>query len=554
MSNGLVRVLLLYPKYPATFWNSAPSARVFMKRDAVMPPLGLLTIAASFPSEVEVRLVDRNVRDDDDADWAWADVVFISLMLIQEADYRICLETARRHGVPIAVGGPYTHARPDEVAAEADWVCYGEAEEVIDELIADILAGRRGGRYEGSAKTDVTTSRVPRFDLLPDPNAYTVMPIQFSRGCPFNCEFCDIIEIYGRVPRTKTPGQVLAELSALRALDFRGVVFIVDDNFIGNRRKAKELLAEVALWNDRNGAPYRFFTEASLNLAEDDDLCRAMAKANFIFVFIGIETPDPALLKTAQKLQNIPGDPIERIDRIRSHGVDVTAGMIVGFDGETRAVFEGQRRFLQDAGIGVAMLGLLEAIPNTQLERRLRREGRLLEDRQQQGGLSIGHAGMNYVPKGEMTKREYLARYAELLRDVYDPKAYFDRIRPVMLRLRKTIDPAAMVEASKWTLPVVLRQLYWIGLRGGRARWPFWKTLLSVMWKNPAALETFGMECFFFHHVHGHAKVVRRQIAEYLASPARDDVLDEVVPIDAPPPPTDPTPAAAPERAPAAVA
>jgi radical SAM superfamily enzyme YgiQ (UPF0313 family) len=521
-----MRILMLYPRFPEeTFWNARRSAKLILRRNGEMPPLGLLTIASYLPADFEVRLVDRNLREESEADRRWADVVFLSAMLAQREDYARCVERARAHGKPIAVGGPFTHAMPEELQAQADWICFGEAEGVMEELVADLRAGRRGRRYQGGNRTDMERVRLPRFELVPDLNEYAVMPIQFSRGCPFQCEFCDIIEIYGRVPRTKTPAQVLAELDALERRGFAGYVFLVDDNFIGNKAKAKAMLRELATWNRRNRHPFAFFTEASLNLAGDPELLAGLAQAGFRRVFIGIETPDPRLLKTTQKAQNIPGDPLEKLRLIRAHGVHVTAGFIVGFDGEDRGVFEAQRAFIQASGIGVAIPGLLQALPGTQLARRLAREGRLLA--KADVSLISTLEGINFVPSGEMTKREYLERYRRLVKQLFAPEAFFERIVPAVLDLRG-ISHRTLARLWRRQLGTFLRLVYHLGIKPRCGRRPFWKALVRVLWRNPTALEAFGHDCFYFHHLSRHAGFIDRALGAYLAAPPPDDVLDEV--------------------------
>jgi radical SAM superfamily enzyme YgiQ (UPF0313 family) len=523
-----MNVLMMYPRFPEeTYWNSLRSVKLFMRRRGEMPPLGLLTVAAYLPADFEVRLVDRNVSDETDADWEWADVVFISAMLAQRADYARCVAKAKAHGKPIAVGGPLTHAMPERLRAEPDWICFGEAESIMDELVADLRAGRRGKRYQGGNRTNMEEVRPPRLDVLSSFDDYAVMALQFSRGCPFQCEFCDIIEIYGRVPRTKAPAQVLAELDALRRRGFTGYVSLVDDNFIGNKKKAKAMLEELAGWNERNGHPFLFFTELSINVADDRELLAAMARAGLRRVFIGIETPDPRLLTTTRKLQNIPGNPIEKLGRIRDHGIHVTAGFIVGFDGEERSVFEAQRAFIQASGIGVAIPGLLQALPGTQLARRLQKEGRLLSTDDVSAITTL--EGINFVPKGEMTRRQYLERYRGHVKEVFAPGPYFERIVPAVLALRG-IAPRALARLMRKHLATLLRQVYYLGIRGEGYRWLYWKALLRVLGKNPTALEAFGHDCFYFYHLHRHADFVHRSLSSYLSSPAPDDVLDEVVP------------------------
>jgi radical SAM superfamily enzyme YgiQ (UPF0313 family) len=353
------------------------------------------------------------------------------------------------------------------------------------------------------------------------------MALQFSRGCPFKCEFCDIIEIYGRVPRTKTPAQICTELTALKDRGFRGYIFLVDDNFIGNRKKAKIMIEELAAWNRDQGYPFRYYTEASVNLADDGELLERMSKAGFFHVFIGIETPDPRLLKRTLKMQNIPGNLLAKLVKIRENGIHVTAGFIVGFDGEEKRVFEAQKTFIQSSGVGVAMVGLLQAIPHTQLARRLKDEGRLLEKLDVRGSLTI--EGINFIPKGEMTKRQYLENYARLIREVYDPEAYFTRILPALLRLQINVPLRALWQLG-WMLFIVLgKEAYHLGVRDKKTRKHFWKTLLQLLWKHPAALEAFAFDSSVFHHLQAHANYVRDELSRYLLAPAPEDVLDEVI-------------------------
>ncbi len=521
-----MNILMLYPKYPAeTFWNANRAYQLFVQRKANLPPLGLLTLASYLPEEFEIRLIDRNIREESTEDYEWADVVFISLMAIQQEDYRHCLEKARSHKTPIAVGGPFTHAFPEEAKAEADWVCYGEAESIIDEFIDDLKNDRRGKQYEGGNKTNLEHAKVPRYELLNNLNDYAGMSVQFSRGCPFKCEFCDIIEIYGRVPRTKTPQQIVAEFSAIKKLDFRGFIFIVDDNFIGNKKKAKAMLTELADWNQAQAYPYKVLTEASLNLGDEDELLEKMAKANMNLVFVGIETPDPKLLKVMQKTQNIPGNPLAKLKKIRSYGINVLAGFILGFDNEDPRIFETQKQFIIDSGIGVSMLGLLVAIPHTQLSRRLKKEGRLLDDL-----VLVNQTveGLNFIPKGTITKRTYLTEYAKLILDLNQPKTYFERITPALLSLGKRPGKGAYKAHFSETM-IFVRQVLCLGFKEKGTRRYFWKTFLKVLFKNPRALEALCVEGTYYYHLSRHAKYVQSNILNYLENPSPRDVLDEVV-------------------------
>jgi radical SAM superfamily enzyme YgiQ (UPF0313 family) len=521
---------MIHPRVPEhSFWNLAAPAKAFSGAAGTMAPLGLLTVAAHLPDDLEVRLVDRNVRAETEADWLWADVCFLSLMLAQADDYRRCLARARAHAVPVAVGGPYTSAMPERAEAEADWVCVGEAESIMPAFVADLRAGRRGRVYRGGHETDLELARVPRYDLIDRPGDYYVMPLQFSRGCPFSCEFCDIIEIYGRVPRTKSPRQVQAELDAIHATGFRGGVFVVDDNFIGNRKQAELMLTGLPSWNERHGTPFFFFTDASVNIGDHPALLDAMQAAGFLFVFLGIETADPDLLIRAKKRQNTGRDPIARLDSIRRHGIHVIAGFIVGFDGEDAAIFERQRAFITRSGIGIALLGLLQALPNTQLARRLRREGRLLEGR----SVSLNHTveAMNFVPRGALSRRAYIRGLVESSEALFEPEAFFARITPALLALQKTATPPVKAMYLRAFARLVLR----MGVLDRETRRPFWRTFVRVARANPGALSAFYYDCFHYFHLNAHRHQMRRDLLGGLARQAADESLDaRLVPIAAP--------------------
>ncbi len=523
-----MNILMIYPKYPdATFWNANISQRLLENQKALLPPLGLLTIASYFPPEFEIRLIVRNVREETEDDWQWADAVLLSLMAVQKADYLRCLSEARRFKKPVAIGGPYTHAFSEEIVAEGDWICFGEAESIMPEFISDLREGRRGKQYQGGNKTNMESVPVPRYDLLENIQDYGTMAVQFSRGCPFLCEFCDIIEIYGRVPRTKSPAQVIREFDLIKALGYRGNVFLVDDNFIGNKKRATAMLRELAVWNRNQKGAYHLITEASLNLADEDELLQAMSDANMVMVFIGIETPDPVLLKTTKKTQNIPGDQLEKLNKIRNYGIHITAGFILGFDGEKSGIFEVQRDFIQRSGIGVAMLGLLTAIPHTGLSRRLKSEGRLLE---KIVPLEQTVDGINFIPKGELTKRDYLENYSKLVDEIYQPENFFGRILPALLRLKKPPIPGKLDWGVVFKdINSFIHHVYYFGIKEKDSRRYYWKAFFTLLFKNPRALLPFGIDCFFFYHLKRHARTIRDNLSRYLTDPLPDDVLDQKI-------------------------
>ncbi|HEX4951493.1 MAG TPA: radical SAM protein, partial [Blastocatellia bacterium] len=372
-----MKVLLVYPEFPDTYW-SFRHALSFEGKKSAFPPLGLLTIAAMLPQSWERRLVDMNVGPLKAYDLEWADLVFASAMIVQKDSLHQVVRLCQAHHKPIAVGGPYITTSSADLP-EADYIFVGEAETTLPEFLRDLERGITKRIYQADERPALALTPVPEFHLA-DLRQYSAMSIQYSRGCPFQCEFCDIIEIYGRKPRTKTNEQMLAELDALRAAGWRGMVLIVDDNFIGNKPNVKRLLPVLADWSEANQHPFSFITEASVNLADDEELLAGMQRARFRRVFLGIETPVADSLKEAQKYQNTRHSLLESVRRIQRYGMEVMAGFIVGFDHDPEDIFERQIRFIRESAIPLAMVGLLTALPDTQLWRRLQREGRLLAE------------------------------------------------------------------------------------------------------------------------------------------------------------------------------
>jgi radical SAM superfamily enzyme YgiQ (UPF0313 family) len=415
-----MRVLLVYPQFPITYWG-AEHTRRFTKKRGFLPPLGLITVAAMLPRDWEVRLCDMNVRALTDAELEWADVVFVTGMLVQRDGLHEVARRARAHGALVVAGGPYATSRPDLVEPAVDCVVVGEAEDLMETLAAALAAGPAAlpRRLEAPARPAMSHSPVPRYDLL-ELDAYLTLGVQWSRGCPFCCEFCDIIELFGRVPRLKSPAQLLAELDAIYALGFRGSIFLVDDNFIGNKNEVKRLLPPLTAWMRAHDHPFDFFTEASVNLAADVPLIDAMVAAGFSMVFLGIETPSEEALRAAHKLQNVRLDLDEAVRTIVGHGLEVMAGFIVGFDSDDHATLARQREWIARSPIPLAMTGMLMALPGTQLERRLTAEGRL------RGEAS----GDNFLRTNFATRideLDLLEGYARLLEEIYDPAGFFDR-------------------------------------------------------------------------------------------------------------------------------
>src|SRR5260370_21035124 len=364
----VMKVLLVNPEFPDTYW-SFRHALPFERKRCAFPPLGLLTVSALLPKQWERRLVDLNVRALKASDIQWADMVFVTGMLVQKESVHAVVRRCKAMGKRVALGGPYVTTTIEDLP-DVHHIFLGEAETTLPQFIEDLQKDSTSSSYQAAERPPLSITPVADFHLA-DLKRYSSMSVQYSRGCPFNCEFCDIIEIYGRVPRTKSNQQIIAELDTLLRIGWRGEVFIVDDNFIGNKKNVRLLMPELAEWSARNKYPFAFTTEASVNLADDDELLEQMRTAGFRQVFISIETPVVENLKEAEKGQNTRRDLIDSVRHVQSYGMEVLGGFIVGFDNDPDDIFERQMDFIRESAIPVAMVGLLAAIPATQLWRRL---------------------------------------------------------------------------------------------------------------------------------------------------------------------------------------
>jgi radical SAM superfamily enzyme YgiQ (UPF0313 family) len=418
-------IVLVNPRFETSYWGLEHALPLLGKR-ANLPVACLPLLAALTPAGHQVTLVDENVEPLDFDRLARADIVGLTGMNVQRARMREILVELRRRGVLVVVGGPWVSVHEEYFAGLADVIFVGEAEETWPEFLRDYESGQWKPRYEQKERTDMTKVPAPRYDLL-KMRHYLFGSVQFSRGCPFQCEFCDIIVTFGRRPRLKTAGQILTELDLLCQNGLE-IAFIVDDNLIGNKREIKGVLREVAAWQERHGFPLVFFTEASLDLAEDEELLALMVAANIQTVFIGIESPNEASLKETKKFQNVRagGTLIERIHKVQNAGLEVWCGMIMGFDHDDETIFAAQREFLSDARILHAMIGMLHAIPKTPLYDRLKAEGRLDEE-------DRSEFGTNVIPL-LMTREELRKGYVRVMRELYEPAAYFDRLEALYLR------------------------------------------------------------------------------------------------------------------------
>ncbi len=467
-----MNILLVSPRTPDTFWSFKHALRFVSKR-ASMPPLGLLTVAALLPRAWSLKLVDLNVERLRDADLLWADYVMIGAMLVQRDSVREIVARCRTLQKKVIAGGPL-FTTGYEAFPEIEHFVLGEAEEVMAELVADLEGGVLKRIYRAPRWPSLQNLPVPRWDLI-QPRRYVTMAVQFSRGCPYDCEFCDIIVMNGRVPRTKTPAQLIGELEALRVGGWEDMVFIVDDNFIGDRRRTKALLRALIEWRQRTGTRIGFLTEASVNLADDPELCGLMVAAGFKKVFVGIETPSVAALEECQKRQNRGRDLVAAVATLQRAGLEVMGGFIVGFDSDPPDIFRRQFEFIQRSGVATAMVGLLTALPQTRLWRRLKHEGRLEAE-------STGNntdAALNFQPK---LSREYLlSGYRELVRRLYEPGNYYQRIR-TFLRNHRPAGPKRL--PSREDILAFVKSLWVLGVRH-RGRMGYWRLLFGTLVKRP---------------------------------------------------------------------
>jgi hypothetical protein len=511
MTVDTCKVLMIFPRFNTdSFWNYRAACELTGARYPAAP-LGLITVAALLPKSWEVRLVNRNTETLTEADLEWADLVMTGGMLFQQPDSLSIIDMCRARGTPVVVGGPDVTSTPD-IYSRANFRVLGEAEEIMEDFVAAWRSGAEHGFFQAPmGQTDVTKSPTPRFDLLKLED-YLHVGIQFSRGCPFNCEFCDIIELYGRVPRTKTNAQILAELDALHALGYRGHVDFVDDNLIGNKRALKKFLPDLQEWMNKKNFPFEFSTEASINLADDPELLTSLSAANFFAIFVGIESPDTDTLVATRKKQNTRRSLQESIYKIYDAGIFVFAGFIVGFDSEQGNIAEGMIHCIEDTAIPVCTVGLLYALPATQLGRRLLREGRLFPGYDmpsaQEGDQCT--TGLNFDTK--RPRRDVLADYRAVLEAVYDPAAYFGRVRRVGRMLSRG---KRRLEVPRWHVfrdLLLLGRLVWRlpDAGPGTAR-QFWRTMLDCAIQNPPALPFMVMLSALYLH---HGPFSRQVIAE----------------------------------------
>ena len=473
-----MKILLVYPQYPDTFW-SFKHALKFVQKKALNTPLGMLTVAAILPADWEKKAVDMNTTRLNDSDIEWADYVFVSAMIVQQRSTREVVDRCKKLGRRVVGGGPlFTMAYEDLGFDDVDHIILNEAEITLPLFLEDLKKGCAKHIYQTDRKADVTETPAPLFPLL-DLRKYSMVTVQYSRGCPFDCEFCGVTVLDGHKPRTKTSGQILAELEAIYDLGYRGRVFIVDDNFIGNKRKLKEgILPAIIQWMKERRYPFSFLTEASINLSDDEELMQLMSDAGFNNVFVGIESPNEESLNECKKFANKNRDLVVSVKRLQNHGFEVMGGFIVGFDSDPISIFQSQIKFIQQSGIVTAMVGMLNAPPGTKLWHRLKKEKRLLATGT--GDNTDGTA--NFIP--EMDFNVLVNGYKQILNSIYSPKQYYERINTFLKEFRPNKKVAYSGKLRIAQLKALIKATFTLGIRD-KAGWYYWKLIFSSLLKYP---------------------------------------------------------------------
>jgi len=473
-----MKVLFLYPRYPETFWSLKHALKIISKK-AISPPLGLLTVAALLPSEWDKKLVDLNTDNLKDRDISWADYVFVSAMDIQRASVREVISRCVQLGTKVVAGGPL-FTTSDEEFEGVDCLVRGEFEEIAPQFVADMENRCLQRVYEAEQKPDIQNSPVPEWNLI-DIKKYASLSIQYSRGCPFDCEFCDVVLLNGRVPRTKSAEQLLNEMEAIYRLGWRNFVFIVDDNFIGNKKKLKtEVLPAIIEWKKQRNHPFELNTQVSIGISDDEQLMQLMVEAGFNTVFVGIETPSEEGLGECGKSQNAKRDLVAAVKRIQNHGMEVQGGFIVGFDSDPPNIFERQISFIQQSGIVAATVGLLNAPAGTKLYKRLKRENRLLHE------ISGDNTDLtiNFVPKMDCEK--LINGYKHIMTVIYAPKQYYARIGTLLKEHRPQVVHKHS-HLNTWELQGWLKSMWYLGIREKGRRY-YWRIVISTLFRRPRSL------------------------------------------------------------------
>jgi radical SAM superfamily enzyme YgiQ (UPF0313 family) len=490
-----MNALLIYPQYPDSFWSFKHALR-FISKKAAVPPLGLITVSAMFPEGWNKKLVDMNVSKLTEKNLIWADVAFISAMHIQKESVKKVIELCVKYGVKIVAGGPL-FTQEYESYPQIDHMILNEAEVTFPLFLKDLNDGNPKRIYQTKEYPEITSTPIPDYQLLAR-KKYAFMNIQISRGCPFSCEFCEITSLFGHKVRIKSTDQIIGELEKLYNLKWRGNIFIVDDNFIGNKKTIKyELLPALKAWMIQHKYPFIFNTETSINLADDTELITLMAESGFTSVFIGIESPDESSLIVCNNVQNIKRDLVQSIKNIQQSGLQVSGGFIIGFDSDSSAVFQKQINFIQQSGIVSAMVGLLNAPKNTRLYERLEKENRLTTE----ATGSNTDLTMNFVPK--MNYAELMTGYKKIIQSIYTTKPYYKRIRQLLLNYKPYKTNSVNINFA--TILAFLKTIVIIGVVN-RGRSEYWRLLVWTLFKRPKLVVdavTFSVYGYHFRKVFG---------------------------------------------------
>jgi radical SAM superfamily enzyme YgiQ (UPF0313 family) len=493
MPGAMKNALLLYPEYPETFWGFKYALQ-FVGLKAPLPPLGLLTVAAMLPADWNLKLIDLNVEKLNDKQLDWADYVLISAMNVQRKSAWELILRCKSHNKLIIAGGPLFTSDPAEFD-EVDYLVLNEAELTLPEFLMDLLTGSPKHLYSTSEFADLSLTPVPRWSLI-DMNKYATMNIQYSRGCPYDCEFCDITLLFGRKVRSKNREQVINELDSIHKAGWTREIFFVDDNFIGNKPKLKnEILPAITQWQAQFHTPHSFNTQASIELADEYDLIKLMTGAGFDKVFIGIETPHKDSLKECNKFKNENRDLLVSVKTLQKNGLEVTGGFIVGFDNDPSSIFDTQVEFIQRSGIVTAMVGLLTALPETKLYKRLHHENRILK---QSSGDNTDFT-MNFVPR--MKHDELIKGYTRLLTNIYSPKAYYARVKVFLRQYRQTTRKRNAMSFNQ--ILALIKSFYFIGF-WNKSGYRFWNLIVWTLFNRPQLIKnaiTFTIYGFHFRKI-----------------------------------------------------
>jgi radical SAM superfamily enzyme YgiQ (UPF0313 family) len=504
-----LKILLVYPRYPNTFWSFRHALKLISKK-ASFPPLGLLTVAAMLPQDWQMKLVDMNVKGLSNRDIQWADYVFVSAMVVQEASAREVIARCNKIGAKVVAGGPLFSIDRDKFD-QVDHLVLDEAEVTLPLFLADMEKGCLKRVYESQERPSIEQTPIPKWSLI-NMKHYSSMNVQYSRGCPFNCEFCDIVILNGHRPRTKSKQQMLAEMDALYRRGWRGGVFIVDDNFIGNKNKLKaETLPAIIGWMKKHKYPFSFSTEASINLANDEKLMNMMTAAGFDTVFVGIETPNEESLAECNKLPNKGRDLKEMVKVIQNHGLQVQGGFIVGFDSDPASIFDNQINFIQKTGICTAMVGLLTAPRGTRLYQRLMKEGRILK------GSSGDNTdcSLNFVPK--MNYEALVSGYRRILNTIYSPKQYYERVK-TLLKEYKPQKREGKTRLTLFHIRAFISSNWNLGIKDKGRRY-YWKLLALTAVRYPRSFPLAVALSIYGYHF-------RKVVEKYTSSPIINPLLD----------------------------